>query len=289
MHIGPYRFKPRLFMTVGYLVIVACMIALAFWQLRRADEKIALLSAAESAQAAPAVDLDVLAVAGEEGLAAAAKAYRRVRLIGCYDDVRQFLWDNRSHSGSPGFEAITPLKLQSGRLALVNRGWLPLGSSREDLPDLTLERSITRRQDDPSTQGSNTRQNVSSPTKPGACVTVVGLFTRPSKGLMSGPAMAPPTNWPRIIQYFDYDAVAGALGEPIVAGIVQLQQVSSPSARPEALIANWQPAASGPEKHYGYAFQWFAMATALTVLYVMLNTVKSGRPESADNDALPHD
>ena len=37
-------------------------------------------------------------------------------------------------------------------------------------------------------------------------------------------------------------------------------------------VANWQPAASGPEKHYSYAFQWFAMAVGLTVLFVVVNS-----------------
>ncbi len=268
MHIGPYIFKPRLFMSIGFLALFTSMIALAIWQLRRADEKIAILSAAESAMAAPAVALESLVTDKGSSLAVAAEAYRRVRLAGCYDDVRQFLWDNRSHAGSPGFEAITPLRLRSGKLALVNRGWLPLGQTRQDLPDLSFAGA--------------------GPDDDCMPVDLEGLFTRPSKGLMSGPAMAPPTTWPRIIQFFDYEMIAAALGEPIVPGVVQLQQASAPSSRPEALAANWQPAASGPEKHYGYAFQWFAMATALTVIYIVLNTVNTRRPAS-DTDPAPHD
>lgn len=317
MHIGSYSFRPRLLPSIAFVLVAAAMLALAFWQLRRADEKIALLAAAESAMSAPAVAIERLGESGEESLAAAASAYRKVRLTGCYDAVRQLLWDNRSHAGTPGFEAIIPLRLHSGRLALVNRGWLPLGPTRQDLPDLSLPQPAGRTAADVVADGDSTgqtggRTGVGTRNTTGddagddtgadtgrataearrsdrpeagsdACVTIEGLFSRPSKGFMSGPAMTPPARWPRIIQYFDYPAIASAMGEPIIAGVVQLQQPDKPSARPEALVANWEPAASGPEKHYGYAFQWFAMATALTVLYFSLSLGKTAHADS-DND-----
>ena len=40
------------------------------------------------------------------------------------------------------------------------------------------------------------------------------------------------------------------------------------------LIYNWQPVATGPMKHYGYAFQWFAMLAAVIFLFVYLNFIK---------------
>ena len=236
-------------MVVIYLIVVSLMVALALWQLQRADEKIDMLSAAERARQVPAVAIDTVT-----DPAVAAATYRRVTATGCYVQGRQFLWDNRSHDGQPGFEVITPLRLASGGLALVNRGWLPMGPTRDDLPDLQIG------------------------GKQPMCVTLEGSLTRPSRGFMSGPAVAAAGSWPRILQYFDYPALETALGEPIVPGVVQLGQSGAPSSRPEALIANWQPTASGPERHYGYAFQWFAMATALTVLFVVLNTRKAGLP-----------
>ncbi|MCB1318421.1 MAG: hypothetical protein KDK27_20790, partial [Leptospiraceae bacterium] len=39
----------------------------------------------------------------------------------------------------------------------------------------------------------------------------------------------------------------------------------------------WQPVAFGPEKHYAYALQWFAIAFALLVIYIVLNTKKISR------------
>ena len=85
--------------------------------------------------------------------------------------------------------------------------------------------------------------------------------------------------WPRVLQYFDYEAMQSALEAPVLAGIIQPQTKSDATDLTSAgnesgfYIANWEPAASiGPMRHYGYAFQWYAMAAALTVLYLVYNT-----------------
>ena len=41
-------------------------------------------------------------------------------------------------------------------------------------------------------------------------------------------------------------------------------QVGPPS---EGLLRDWPPIASGVEKHYGYAFQWWALSTLIAILY----------------------
>ena len=292
---------------MAYLVVVLAMLALGRWQLARADEKIALLGNASRARAAPAVALDRI-----DDVAEAAGAYRRVRVEGRWEGDHQLLWDNRAHAGRAGYEVITPLRLGDGRLALVNRGWLAPGPTREMLPDVAL----------PATAS-------------GDAVAFDGLLSRPSKGFASGAALAASGPWPRVLQYFDYAAIESALGEPIVPAVVQSQVATdgdvfadaraasasradgagadgagadgggpdaasagtppvdaplpAPPATPEAvgsgagtavlLTPNWRPAASGPEKHYGYAFQWFAMATALTAIFVVVNLSRNETDE----------
>jgi len=255
MRLGSRRFAPRWWATLLYVLVALAMLALGRWQLERAAEKIVLLDNAARAQAAPAVALERV-----EDVEEAAREYRRVRLVGRWQGQRQFLWDNRAHGGRAGYEVITPLRLPDGRLALVNRGWVSLGTSREVLPDLSLPtRERARR------------------------VSIEGLLSRPSKGFAGGEALAAGEAWPRVLQYFDYAAIGEALGEPIVEGIVQVRIAADAASRGAVLAGaadgtgtalltpNWRPAASGPEKHYGYAFQWFAMAAALTVIFVVVN------------------
>lgn len=280
------RFPAPLWAVLAYLLVFGIMLSLGHWQLQRAEEKVALLESAERARAAPAVTLDRI-----DDFAQAADAHRRVRLNGRWEATRQLLWDNRAHAGRAGFEVITPFRTAGGTLVLVNRGWVAPGLSRarEALPDVSLP------------DAAPDEAAVPSETTADAVVELDGLLSRPSKGFASGPALPAEGPWPRLLQYFDYAAIGAALGEPIVPALVQAQvapdttefaDASAPDAatlsvddersapRPELLVPNWRPAASGPEKHYGYAFQWFAMAVALTVLFVVLN-LRAGKKETS--------
>lgn len=269
LRIGSRRFAPRPWAVLLYLCVVIAMLALGRWQLERADEKTALRESAARARALPAVALERV-----DDTAAAARAHRRVLVRGRWVEERQLLWDNRAHGGRAGYEVITPLRLVDGRLALVNRGWIAPGATRarESLPDVSLPREANA-----------------------APVELEGLLSRPSKGFAGGEALPEDGPWPRILQYFDYAAIADALGEPIVEAVVQAQVASDSEVyagarsasgamsgagadtgragvgRAELLTPNWRAAASGPEKHFGYAFQWFAMAAALTVIFVVVN------------------
>jgi len=243
--------------TLLYIVFVAALLSLGTWQMMRAAEKTTILAAAERALLSEAVS------PGELGdLQIAAKQHSQVSFSGTYEPSQQFLWDNRVHKGQAGFEVITPVRTDIG-LVLVNRGWVAPGSTRDDLPNVTL---------------SNAAQDTS--------VKITGLFSRPSKGLISGEPFDTQAPWPRVIQFFDYDAIEQALGEPVLAGVIQPQQsgelINEPNNNDQANIehehaefytANWEPtAAIGPVRHYGYAFQWYAMAAALTILFIVYNT-----------------
>jgi len=217
------------------------MLLLARWQLHRADEKIALQEAADTARQTEAVQLDTQ---NADKLDSLASNYGRVSLTGRWRAGQQFLWDNRIHKGLAGFEVITPLSLSDGRLVLVNRGWIEPGTSRSDLPDVTFA--------EPEAQASDVT---------GLEINLVGLFSRPSRGFAQGPPYEESEKWPRILQYFEYDLISQALGSQVLPGVVQVLDASldeqSVTDSTTWLTPNWQPAASGPAKHYSYAFQWF--------------------------------
>ena len=253
MRIGNRQFSPRLWAVLLYLAVLCCMLWLGNWQLERAALKISLQESAELAQNATAIPLGEVT-----DIITAAATYQRVSLQGRYDQDRQFLWDNRTHKGVAGFEVLTPLKLTNGSSVLVNRGWVAPGVSRQVLPAVALPDSV------------NDAQAI-----------IEGFLSRPSRGFASGSAIMSADAWPKLLQYVDYEAVEAELGEPILPVVVQAQAVGIDSRRvtvltprPEWLTANWQPAASGPAKHYSYAFQWFAMALALTILFIVVNTHK---------------
>ncbi|MDB4222464.1 SURF1 family protein [Granulosicoccus sp.] len=266
MRIADRQFSPKSWAVLLYLAVVSCMLYLGSWQLNRAALKVSMQAASEQANLAVAVPISSVS-----DLLAGAATYQRVNLVGQYDSRRQFLWDNRTHKGQAGFEVIIPMKLETGDWVLINRGWVAPGNSRADLPDVDL----------PSGTASTS-------------ISIDGVLSRPSKGFSSGDAIPVKGEWPRLLQFFDYTAIAGVLGEPVLPVVVQVQAlaISGKEAtvytpRPEWLTANWQPAASGPAKHYSYAFQWFAMAVALTLIFIFVNTHKR-ESESVDLNNSNH-
>lgn len=256
MRLGNRQFSPKLWAIILYVTVLFCMLFLGNWQLERAALKVSLQNAAKKANNAAATEL--ISVTDFDK---AASSYQRVSIRGKYDAERQLLWDNRTYKGQAGFEIIVPMKTSSGQWVLINRGWLAPGASRQQLPDVSLPVAVI-----------------------GSEIVIEGLVSQPSQGFASGLAVSAGDGWPHLLQYFDYDAIGDVLGESILPVVIQAQTLGTDgvtktvsSARPEWLQANWQPAASGPAKHYSYAFQWFAMAIALTILFLVVNS----RPHSS--------
>jgi cytochrome oxidase assembly protein ShyY1 len=74
-----------------------------------------------------------------------------------------------------------------------------------------------------------------------------------------------------------------ALGEPVEARIVLLDP-----AQPDGYERAWRPAMQfGPERHYGYAVQWFAFAVVALVIFISLSLrrVDAGPSSTSDNIA----
>lgn len=91
-------------------------------------------------------------------------------------------------------------------------------------------------------------------------VTVTGRVDEgPSVALRLGPA-GTGAEWPRELYYVDFDYVREQVPYPVAAFMVR------PEYEGEAVPLNMPP-----EKHVGYAVQWFAMAGVLVLLYFFLN------------------
>ncbi|MCU0765207.1 MAG: SURF1 family protein [Burkholderiaceae bacterium] len=97
---------------------IALTVSLGNWQLRRADEKLALQAAWDRAeQAAP------VAVAGGDFAAVAGRLPLRVRLRGRFVHGAEVWLENRQMDGQAGLMLVAPLRLADGAVVLVNRGF----------------------------------------------------------------------------------------------------------------------------------------------------------------------
>lgn len=237
MRIGPFLFRPKLIPTLATLALLPLLIGLGVWQLDRAEQKRALMSSRAAGAEAEVVNLNRSQPAYEQ------VRHRRARVEGRYDPAHQFLLENQVRDGRPGYHVITPLRLAGGGGAvLVDRGWVPAPPRRETLPDIGVT---------------------------GELRTVRGqIDDGPSVGIRMGEPAAE-AGWPRRLAYLDYPYMDRALPYPLAAAyLIQLD----PQA-PAGYVREWARVVEfGPERHAGYAVQWFALATALVLIYLLVNT-----------------
>jgi len=226
-------FAPSWPMTLLTLVLLMLFVSLGRWQWQRGEAKQAGWKAFELA--APAV-----AISGAE--VDTVDRFKHVALQGRFESQHQFLLDNRSHAGKPGYEVLTPFVLASGRRLLVNRGWVSFSGYRDRLPDVTLQSSgpmnITGRIDE-----------------------------LPAAGLASG--RAPPAvegAWPKLTSFPTHQELESALGTRVARRILLLDAGSAPG-----YVREWSPPGLAPDRHFSYAIQWWGFAVVLLVLYFGLN------------------
>ena len=236
----------------GWVVALATAIGMAItaalgnWQLDRAAQKEALQSALDERSGLPTLELAQVAQTQEQALS---QYYRSARLAGTWLTQHTVYLDNRQMNGRPGFFVVTPLLLGPGDAVLVQRGWLP-----RDMRDRTLLPPV--------------------PTTPGAVV-VEGRIAPPPAKLY---AFAGEERGP-IRQNLDPEVFAREIGVPLRP--VSLMQVVPPSPD-DGLLRQWSRPAVDVHKHYGYAFQWFALCALMAGLYVWFRILRPRRIASAE-------
>lgn len=234
---GPSRSAALLWAAAALGLLLTA--SLGFWQLGRAEQKLA-----RQAQIQQRATLPTLAQADlpHDAEAAAQQHYRRVALQGRWLGQHTVYLDNRQMNGRPGFFVITPLLLADGTAVLVQRGWLG-----RDFIDRTRLAPV--------------------PT-PGGTVQVIGrLAPPPSKLFQLGGADAGP-----IRQNLDLDAWALEIHQPLRPWSVQQSDdgmaPAAAAARVPAdgLLRQWPAPAVDVGKHHGYAFQWFSLCALIAGL-----------------------
>lgn len=224
-------FRPGLLPTLLMLPLLALLLWLGNWQWHRAAEKQALLDHwAAQAQLAP-VPLPASPPASSQFL--------RVVAAGAFLPAHQVLLDNQTREGKAGYRVLTPLLLADGRALMVDRGWVPLpGNARDELPDVAV--SATYRQ----VRGRLDHFRQAALQETAAPVSVRD-------------------NRPVVLNYPAASAVAGAIGRPVYPLVLLLD-----GTEPDGFIREDHPTLSfGPERHLGYAIQWWCLALTLVLLW----------------------
>ena len=99
---------------------------------------------------------------------------------------------------------------------------------------------------------------------PAEWVTVRGRVGHlPRAGMKMGDAFTPGDDWPKHAVYPSYDEMAEVLGTAVQPFVLLMDQ-----GEEHGFSRQWTPSGFGPDKHYGYALQWFAMAAVLSGLLI---------------------
>ncbi|HTK01786.1 MAG TPA: SURF1 family protein [Bordetella sp.] len=237
-------------------IMVVLLASLGRWQLRRADERRAILAAIESGRhQAPLV---LTAATPTDDL----RPWRPVSVQGRWRADMTVRLDNRNQDGRPGYWIATPLVLEDGSrtAVLVLRGWLPRtlpGEPPAATPPLP---------DDVRTVTGELVQRVPR------------LFELWNPGGVSSDAL--PASWPApggtpTVQNLDLDAYAKATGLHLLPTVVE-QHASSG----DGLVREWPQPSVDYNQNLGYAMQWFAFASIAGIAFVVV-AVKAARAARA--------
>ena len=177
------------------------------------------------------------------GAAGGQDRYSHVRVEGRYVPARQLLLDNMTHDGHVGYRVLTPLRTTLGTV-LVDRGWVPAPPRRDQWPDLAVSdelRTVTGRIDQLPRAGINL-------------------------------AASDGAGWPRRLSYPDLVTVRRVYGEAVDPAIILLDASAT-----DGYVRDWPPGGLPPERPFGYAVQWYGLALALAVIYVVVNLKRPGK------------
>jgi surfeit locus 1 family protein len=212
--------------------------SLGAWQLRRASEKQDLMQQAEQGR------MQVLPL--NAAMAPMMARYQRVTLQGRYEPAQQVLLDNMpsngpSSKGEPGYRVLTPFRLDDQSLVLVDRGWVALGKDRQQRPQIDVD------------------------TQPRQLTGMLDELPRP--GVRAGDAGVQAGVWPQRLNYPTLPELTQLYGPALQSRIVLLDAEAA-----DGFERLWQiELGFGPERHLGYAVQWFGMALTVFIIFIVVN------------------
>ena len=226
--------KVRIALSLLALALVAGFISLGRWQLHRASEKQGMLDAVATAlsrkQARPLVS-----AAGMDS-----RGYDWAAGRGRFLDTPALLLDNQRRGEQVGVHVFAAFQPTGGSALLLDLGWLPLPGDRK-LPTVTL---------------------------PVGEQAVSGLLAPPpTSGIALGPAYVISDSRRWLMTRVDIAALAGGLHIGLAPRILRLDPALPIGyARDLDVLPNTIP----PQRHRGYAVQWFGLAlvTLLTALFL---------------------
>ena len=226
-------------LTLLTIVLIALMCSLGLWQLDRADQSRQRLAAYAAGVPAHNVSLQTMP-----------ERFSQVVLEGRFDSSRQIVMDGFSVDKRAGYQVLTPFRVKnSDTVLMVNRGWRVWTGNRLAIEGLEV--------------GDEWR-------------TVHGRaerFWEPGMVLGDGNS-GEASRWPRIVVYPQHAEISDWMQQSVATWQLLLDPEEA-----DGFFRHWSPGGLAPERHIGYAVQWFLLAVTLLVLYSILTFRRSKSSE----------
>lgn len=232
------------------LVGIGVTASLGRWQLDRAAQKEALQSALRAQATLPPLSLNDVATPPD---ATPAWLHRPAVVRGRWVPEHTVYLDNRQMQGpQPGFFVLTALQLEGREdVIIVQRGWVARDVvDRTRVPEVATPREET--------------------------VTLAGRIAPPPAKLYQFSAQESGA----IRQNLDLTQFAQEVRRPVWPVTLVQTEPASPGAA-DGLLRQWPEPSVDVHKHYGYAFQWFALCALMAGLYVWFQILRPRRQRGA--------
>lgn len=162
--------------------------------------------------------------------------FRKLIARGVFVAQKQIYLDNKFSGDRVGYHVLTPLQIEGTTLTvLVNRGWVERG------PDYPTPPVVA---------------------SPSGVVTISGMGAVPIEHFLE---LSGANIQGQVWQNLTFDRVREKLGLNVMSVILLADNA------PERMVPVREIPDAGIDKHRGYAFQWFSIALAVFILWLVVN------------------
>lgn len=233
--------------TIIAFMAVVIMVGLGFWQLERKVEKEQRLLHIENAQQQQSIALSQVVDSPNKYQDFTAMAKGRLQ-------NKAFYIDNKIRNGVAGFHVLLPLQTDLGTL-MVNLGWLAGTGVRNELPGFSLHKEF----------------NVTT--------TLSGVVYLPLDNRLIKETNMDYGRFPAMLQQVDLDEIEQHLEGSLLPFVLRLVPNDNSS-----FVRDWEVITMSPDKHLGYAIQWFGLAIAGLTIYLLSLVKRMQGPHAKNNN-----
>lgn len=238
LEIGSRQFQPSWIGLILVLVTLPILMRLGFWQLSRAAEKKAIIQTLEQRQNLPEISL-AEAIAMDDN----SSDQRKVVFLGQAVSQQFVVIDNQKQGNQLGYEVLALFQAENDdKAVIVSRGWLPRKDFYQKVPEI--------------------------PEFTDALIRGRLYFSKGSNSVVKDNAVWEAYDNKLLIGGFDMQTVEEKftqIGYDVHPFIVrQAPDESTPFVR------EWSWFAGTVQKHIAYAVQWFAMALAVLIIFLVM-------------------